>query len=89
MTAMHVLRITAGLSGDGVRVAMSAAIRPALEDLVPGVPPIVRRHPFLSSENGDEFMAAFHQAADGEHLRSASLSSAIRRFERCRSGNRE
>lgn len=67
---VHVLWITGGLGCDGESVAMTSATNPSIEDLVrgtmPGTPRIVLHHPLLAVESGDEFMAAFHAAVDGE-----------------------
>jgi hydrogenase small subunit len=67
---MHVVWVTAGLSCDGDTIAMTAATQPSLEDLVlgalPGVPRVILHNPVLSYENGDEFMAILHRAAEGK-----------------------
>jgi hydrogenase small subunit len=67
---IDVLWITAGLGCDGDTIAMTAATQPSIEDLVRGgIPwtPKVRLHnPFLSIENGEEFLLRFHQAAEGK-----------------------
>ena len=64
-----VLWITAGLGCDGDTIAMTAATQPAIEDLIggalPWVPRISLHNPFLSTENGDEFLVPFHDAAAG------------------------
>ncbi len=65
----HVLWLTTGLGCDGDSVAMTAATNPSIEDIVggviPGMPKVVLHTPVLAFENGDEFMAAFHEAAAG------------------------
>jgi hydrogenase small subunit len=66
---IEVLWITAGLGCDGETIALTGASQPSLEDLVlggiPWVPRITFRNPLLARENGDEFLAAFHAAAQG------------------------
>ncbi|MGI8918502.1 MAG: hydrogenase expression protein HypE [Pyrinomonadaceae bacterium] len=68
--AIDVLWITAGLGCDGDTIAITAATQPSLEELVlgaiPGIPKVKLHNPFLSYENGDEFMKLFHQAAAGK-----------------------
>ena len=75
VAAMHVLWITAGLGCDGDSIAMTAATRPSLEDLVlgaiPGLPEFHLHHPVLAYENGDEFLEAFGIS----RLRAASARS--------------
>jgi hydrogenase small subunit len=67
---LDILWITAGLGCDGDTVAMTAATRPSIEDVVlggiPGLPAVRLYNPCLSYENGDAFLAAFHRAARGE-----------------------
>jgi hydrogenase small subunit len=69
ITEIDVLWITAGLGCDGDTIAMTAATQPSIEELIlgalPFVPKIKLHNPFLSMENGEEFMAIFHQAAEG------------------------
>jgi hydrogenase small subunit len=66
---LHVLWITGGLGCDGDSVALTAATNPSLEDLLrgvlPGVPPLVLYNPMLALETGEDFMTAFHKAAEG------------------------
>ncbi len=66
---IDVLWITAGLGCDGDTIAMTAATQPSIEDLVSGgipwTPKVNLHNPFLSFENGDEFLKRFHQAAQG------------------------
>lgn len=66
---IDVLWITAGLGCDGDTIAMTAATQPSLEDLISGafpwVPRIKLHNPFLSYENGDDFMKVFHLASEG------------------------
>src|SRR5882672_9728261 len=70
MQAVDVLWITAGLGCDGDTIAMTAATQPSIEDLVrgalPDVPALRLHNPVLARENGDEFLARFHEAADGK-----------------------
>src|SRR6202047_327636 len=65
---LDVLWITAGLGCDGDTIAMTAATQPSIEDIVlgqiPWIPKVVFHNPFLAAENGDEFMAFFHRAAE-------------------------
>lgn len=65
--AIDVLWITAGLGCDGDTIAITAATQPSLEELVlgaiPGIPKVRLHNPFLSYENGEEFMELFHRAA--------------------------
>src|SRR4029077_19639930 len=67
---IDVLWITAGLSCDGDTIAMTAATQPSIEDIVrggiPWIPKVNLHNPFLSAENGDEFLRRFHRAAEGE-----------------------
>lgn len=69
ITQLDVLWLSAGLSCDGESVALTGATQPSIEDLVqgaiPGLPTIKLHNPFLAYEVGDEFMRAFHLAADG------------------------
>jgi hydrogenase small subunit len=66
---IDVLWITAGLGCDGDTIAMTAATQPSIEDVVmgglPWIPKVNFHDPFLSFENGDEFLARFHRAAEG------------------------
>ena len=68
---LDILWLTAGLSCDGDTIAMTAATQPSLEDVlsggIPWTPKITFHNPFLAPENGDEFMAFFHRAANGKH----------------------
>jgi hydrogenase small subunit len=67
---LDVLWITAGLGCDGDTIAMTAATQPSIEDIVlgalPWIPQVVVHNPFLAPENGEEFMAFFHRAAEGD-----------------------
>jgi len=60
---IDILWITAGLGCDGDTIAMTAATQPTLEELllggIPGIPKVRLHNPFLSYENGDEFMELF------------------------------
>jgi hydrogenase small subunit len=66
---INVLWMTSGLGCDGDSIAMTSATSPSLEDLLrgclPGMPPMILFNPVLAYENGDEFMRAWHEAADG------------------------
>src|SRR5258705_7775961 len=65
---IDVLWITAGLGCDGDTIAMTAATQPTLEEVllggIPGIPKVRLHNPFLSYENGEEFMDLFHRAAE-------------------------
>ena len=65
---IDVLWITAGLGCDGDTIAMTAATQPSIEDIllgaIPWIPKVKLHNPFLAQENGDEFMAFFHRAAE-------------------------
>jgi hydrogenase small subunit len=67
---IDVLWITAGLGCDGDTIAMTAATQPSIEDVVggalPWIPKVRLLNPFLSFENGDEFLARFRLAAEGK-----------------------
>jgi hydrogenase small subunit len=67
---IDVLWITAGLGCDGDTIAMTAATQPSIEDVVggalPWIPKVRLLNPFLSFENGDDFLARFRQAAEGK-----------------------
>src|SRR6478672_9326591 len=67
---IDVLWLTAGLSCDGDTIAMTAATQPTLEELllggIPGIPKVRLHNPFLSYENGEEFMELFYRAAEGK-----------------------
>jgi hydrogenase small subunit len=66
---ISVLWITAGLGCDGDTVSLTAATQPSIEDLIlgaiPGLPKLNFINPFLAYEVGDEYMRAFHLAAEG------------------------
>lgn len=70
VSEIDMLWITAGLGCDGDTIAMTAATQPSIEDLVlggiPGVAKVCLHNPFPSYENGAEFMAPFHLAAEGK-----------------------
>ena len=65
---MTILWLSAGLSCDGETIAMTAASQPSIEDVlsgaIPWLPKVRLHNPFLSPENGDEFLDFFHQAAE-------------------------
>ena len=67
---IHVLWITAGLGCDGDTIAMTAATQPSIEDIllggIPWIPKVQLHNPFLTYDNGEEFMRHFHQAAEGK-----------------------
>ncbi len=67
---LRVLWLNAGLSCDGDSVALTAAMRPSIEDLamgaIPGVPAVELHWPLISFKNGADFLQIFHDAADGK-----------------------
>src|ERR1700685_408239 len=67
---IHILWITAGLGCDGDTIAMTGATQPSIEDIllggIPWIPKVRLHNPFLAYENGEEFMKAFHLAAEGK-----------------------
>ena len=67
---VHILWMTAGLGCDGDSVSITAATQPSIEDVVmgaiPGLPKVHLHNPVLAYANGAEFLAPFHQAANGE-----------------------
>jgi len=68
---VHILWTSEGMSCDGDTVSVTAAMQPSLEDVVlgviPGLPKVHLHNKVLAySLGGQEFMAAFHQAARGE-----------------------
>jgi hydrogenase small subunit len=77
LSELDVLWITAGLGCDGDTIAMTAATQPGIEDIllgaIPWIPKVVLHNPFLAAENGQEFMAFFHRAAEGRSERSYIL----------------
>jgi len=66
---IDILWITAGLGCDGETIAMTGATQPSIEDVVSGnlpwIPKVNLYNPFLAFENGEEFLAPFHRAAEG------------------------
>ncbi|MGH9940933.1 MAG: hydrogenase expression protein HypE [Pyrinomonadaceae bacterium] len=66
---IEILWLNGGLGCDGESVAMTGATQPSVEDLVmgaiPDLPKVKLHNPFLSYENGDEFLNLFHRAAEG------------------------
>src|SRR5579872_176824 len=67
---VHILWITAGLGCDGDSVSITAATQPGIEDVIlgalPGLPKVHLHNPVLAYENGDEFLALWHRAAEGQ-----------------------
>ena len=63
---IEVLWITVGLSCDGDTIAMTSATQPSIEDVVLGAKPGILYNPFLTYENGEEFIDFFYRAAAGE-----------------------
>src|ERR1022692_350047 len=69
LVEFDVIWITAGLSCDGDTVSITAATQPSIEDLIlgaiPGIPRLKLHNPVLAYENGDDFMQALYDAAEG------------------------
>jgi hydrogenase small subunit len=67
---IDILWITAGLGCDGDTIAVTAATQPSLEDILlgalPGIPKVNFHNPFLSYENGENFLTPFHLAAESK-----------------------
>ncbi len=67
---LKVLWMNAGLSCDGDSVALTAAMRPSIEDLamgaIPGVPAVELHWPLISYTSGSDFLEVFEQAIAGE-----------------------
>src|SRR5437899_3328911 len=67
--ALDVIWLTAGLSCDGDTISITAATQPSIEDLVlgaiPGIPRVRLHNPVLAYENGNDFLRALHDAAEG------------------------
>ena len=67
---VHVIWMTSGLGCDGDTVAMTAATRPSLEDLLtralPGMPGVALYNPMLAVETGEDFMQAWYDAEAGK-----------------------
>jgi hydrogenase small subunit len=68
---VHILWTSEGMSCDGDSVSITAAMQPSLEEvvlgLIPGLPRVRLHNKVLAySLGGDEFMQAFHQAANGQ-----------------------
>jgi hydrogenase small subunit len=67
---IDILWITAGLGCDGDTIAVTAATQPSLEDILlgalPGLPRVTLHNPFLSYENGEDFLEPFYRAAENK-----------------------
>jgi hydrogenase small subunit len=67
---IDILWLTAGLGCDGDTIATTAATQPSLEDILSGALPWTPKvnfwNPFLSYENGEEFVRIFHDAANNK-----------------------
>src|SRR4051794_33605140 len=67
---LHILWISEGMSCDGDTVSITAATQPSIEDIVlgviPGIPKVHLHNKVLAYETGEDFLAAFRQAARGE-----------------------
>jgi len=65
-----ILWITAGLGCDGDTIAMTAATQPSIEEIllggIPWIPKVRLHNPFLTYDNGAEFMEHFYSAAAGK-----------------------
>src|SRR5277367_2693784 len=69
ISEMDILWITAGLGCDGDTIAMTGATQPSIEDIllgaIPWIPKVHLHNPFLSVDNGEDFMQHFRLAAEG------------------------
>jgi len=67
---IDILWITAGLGCDGDTIAMTAATQPSIEEVllggIPWIPKVRLHNPFLTYDNGAEFMEHFYSAAAGK-----------------------
>lgn len=67
---VHVLWISEGMSCDGDTVSVTAAMQPAIEDvvmgLIPGLPKVHLHNKVLAYETGEAFLEAFRKADRGE-----------------------
>ncbi len=67
---IHILWTPDGLSCDGDTVSVTAASLPSIEDLVmgaiPGLPKVHLHNRVLAVENGDDYMQAWFDAAEGK-----------------------
>ena len=67
---IDILWITAGLGCDGDTIAMTAATQPSIEEIlldgIPWIPKVRLHNPFLTYDNGAEFMEHFYSAAAGK-----------------------
>ena len=70
---IDILWLTAGLGCDGDTIAMTGASQPSIEEILggglPWIPRVKLYNPFLSIENGDEFVRPFREAAEGKATR--------------------
>ena len=66
---IDILWITAGLGCDGDTIALTAAMQPSIEKIllggIPWIPKVRLHNPFLSYDNGAEFVEHFYSAATG------------------------
>ncbi|HSY63033.1 MAG TPA: hypothetical protein VK829_00460 [Terriglobales bacterium] len=67
---IDILWITAGLGCDGDTISMTAAMQPSIEEIllggIPWIPKVRLHNPFLTYDNGAEFMEHFYSAAAGK-----------------------
>jgi hydrogenase small subunit len=67
---IDILWITAGLGCDGDTISMTAAMQPSIEEIllggIPWIPKVRLHNPFLTYDNGAEFMKHFYCAAAGK-----------------------
>src|ERR1700749_1774074 len=67
---IDVLWINCRLGLDGDTLAMTGPPQPSIEELIggalPWIPKVRLLNPFLSFENGDDFLTRFHLAAEGK-----------------------
>ena len=72
---VHILWISEGMSCDGDSVSITAAGQPSIEDVllgaIPGLPKVHLHNKVLSPTlGGEEFLAPFRQAAQGDARRA-------------------
>lgn len=67
---VSILWISEGMSCDGDTVSMTAAGNPSIEDvvlgLIPGIPKVHLYNKVLAYETGEDFLATFRRAAEGD-----------------------
>lgn len=70
ISEIDILWITVGLGCDGDTISMTAAMQPSIEEIllggIPWIPKVRLHNPFLTYDNGAEFMEHFYSAAAGK-----------------------